>query len=114
VLIFLFTLILRFSFLFFSMMIYVFFLMFFAPFSNCVFVELEPEANEGKKKKTGSKTQTNGEKDVWNGGPLPARRPPPRLRELARRAAALASAPRRRRDTTALTADCRITICCGV
>lgn len=49
--------------------------------------------------------QTEREGGGGNGGPLPARGFPPRLREPARRTAALASAPRRRRDTTAVMTD---------
>jgi hypothetical protein len=38
-------------------------------------------------------------------GPMPARRSPPRLGEPTRRTTALTSAPRRRRDTTAVVTN---------
>ena len=68
------------------------------------FIELEPDANEGKCR--GSKTQTNGDGDGagTEGGPMPACRFPPRLREPARRTTALASASCRRRGTTTVMA----------
>ena len=64
------------------------------------------DANGGKCR--GSKTQTNrdgaGDEAGAEGGPMPACRFPPRLREPARRTTALASASCRRRGTTTVMA----------
>jgi len=86
-----------------------YFLMFLRFFSNesCAFVEQEPDANEGKtnRQQNTNKRRRREGREVMERGPLPARRFPPRLREPARRTTAPASAPSRRRDTTAVMAD---------
>jgi hypothetical protein len=76
--------------------------MFLRFLSNCFlrFIELEPDAKEGKCR--GSKTQTNGDGAETEGGPMPACRFPPRFREPARRTTALASTSCRCRGTTTL------------
>ena len=95
------------SIVFMKMVLRVFFNVFAIFFEQFLrFIELEPDANEGKCR--GSKTQTNGDGAGdgagAEGGPMPARRFPPRLGEPARRTTALASASRRRRGTTAVMA----------